>query len=136
MALAQADAPVTPADMRRHIEILASDAFQGRAPATEGETRTINYIAEQFRARGLEPAGDNGTWFQPVGLVERTTRSHNVTWSANGRALTFDQSRIALQGREAEMRLDNAPMIFAGHGVALPSAASTSSPAPTSTARW
>ena len=46
MALAQADAPVTPADMRRHIEILASDAFQGRAPATEGETRTINYIAD------------------------------------------------------------------------------------------
>jgi len=120
MALAQTDAPVTAADMRRHIEILASDAFQGRAPATEGETRTINYIAEQFRARGLEPAGDNGTWFQAVGLVERTTRSHNVAWSANGRTLTFDQSRIALQGREADMRLDNAPLVFAGHGVRLP----------------
>ena len=120
VAPAQPDPPVTPADLRRHIEILASDDFQGRAPATEGETRTINYIAEQFRARGLEPAGDNGTWFQPVGLVERTTRSHDVAWSVNGRALTFDGSRIALQGREAEMRLDNAPVIFAGHGVRLP----------------
>ena len=119
-APAQTDPPVTSADLRRHIEILADDAYQGRAPTTEGETLTINYIAEQFRARGLEPAGDGGTWFQPVGLVERTTRSHNVAWSANGRALTFDQSRIALQGREAEMRLDNAPVIFAGHGVRLP----------------
>ena len=51
--------------------MLASDDFEGRAPGTEGERRTIAYIVEQFRARGLEPAGENGTWLQPVGLVER-----------------------------------------------------------------
>ena len=119
-ASAQADAPVTTSDLRRHIEILASDAFQGRAPATEGETQSINYIAEQFRARGLEPAGVGGTWFQPVGLVERTTRSHQVRWSANGRDLPFDQADIALQGREAALRLTDVPVIFAGHGVRMP----------------
>ncbi len=119
-AAAQTDPPVTPADLNRHIDILASDAFQGRAPATEGETRTINYIAEQFRARGLEPAGVNGSWFQPVGLVERTTRSHNVRWTSNGRDLPFDQADIALQGREAQTRFDNVPVVFAGHGVRLP----------------
>ena len=119
-APAQTDAPVTQADLRRHIEILASDAFQGRAPGTDGETRTINYIAEQFRARGLEPAGENGGWFQPVGLVERATRSHQVRWTANGRELPFDQADIALQGRDARFNLADAPVIFAGHGVRLP----------------
>ena len=119
-ALAQADPPVTPADLRRHIETLASDAFQGRAPATEGENRTTAYIVEQFRARGLEPAGVGGGWLQPVALVERTTRTHQVSWTANGRALPFDQADIALQGREADIHFADAPVIFAGHGVRLP----------------
>ncbi|WP_114951142.1 M28 family peptidase [Sphingosinicella terrae] len=119
-APAQSDAPVTGADLRRHIEILASDDFGGRAPGTPGEQRTIDYIAEQFRARGLEPAGENGSWFQPVGLVERTTRRHQVTWIADGRALPFDQANIALQGRDAETRIGGAPVIFAGHGARLP----------------
>jgi Zn-dependent M28 family amino/carboxypeptidase len=119
-AAAQSDPPVTPADLRRHIEVLASDAFEGRAPATEGETRTINYIAEQLRARGLEPAVEGGSWFQPVGIVIRQARSHDVRWSANGRALAFDQNEIVLQGREAQARLADAPVVFVGHGVRLP----------------
>ncbi|MGZ8346224.1 MAG: M28 family peptidase [Allosphingosinicella sp.] len=119
-ASAQPDSPVTPADLRRHIERLASEEFGGRAPGTAGETRTTDYIVEQFRARGLEPAGENGGWLQPVGLVERETRSHQVTWRANGREFAFDQSQIALQGREAETSLTDAPVIFAGHGVSLP----------------
>ena len=119
-ASAQSDAPVTTGDLRRHIETLASDAFQGRAPATEGETLSINYIAEQLRARGLEPGGPGGSWFQPVGLVERMTRSHQAHWTARGRELTFDQSDIALQGREAQINLTDVPVIFAGHGVRMP----------------
>ena len=82
--------------MMRHIERLASDEFQGRAPGTEGERLTINYIAEQLRARGAEPAGEGGSWFQPVRLVERRPgasqvaldrarprrrRSRRTTWS-------------------------------------------------------
>lgn len=119
-ALAQDDAPVTPADMRRHIEVLASDAFEGRAPGTSGEARTTAYIVDQFRRRGLEPAGDNGTWFQPVPLVERTTQNHEAAFTANGRAVAFDQADIALQGREAEERIADAPVIFAGHGARMP----------------
>ena len=119
-AAAQSDPPITPADLRRHIEVLASDAFQGRAPATEGETRTINYISEQLRERGVEPAGPGGSWFQPVGLVERAAQSHNVRWTVNGRELPFDQTQIILQGRDADVRLTDAPVVFVGHGVRLP----------------
>src|SRR5690348_7831955 len=53
---------------------ISSDAFEGRGPATRAETKTINYIADQFRAAGLQPAGDtvNGKrgWFQAVPLLK------------------------------------------------------------------
>lgn len=119
-AAAQTDPPVSPADLRRHIEVLASDAFEGRSPATEGETKTINYVAEQLRARGVEPAVEGGSWFQPVGIVVRMARSHDVRWTANGRALPFDQGQIVLQGRDAQTRLADAPVVFVGHGVRMP----------------
>ena len=119
-AAAQADPPVAAADLRRHIEVLASDDFQGRAPATEGERRTTAYIVEQFRARGLEPAGENGGWLQPVPLVERRAGSHEVGWTARGRTLEFDAQQILLLGRDGSERIADAPVIFAGHGARLP----------------
>ncbi|MEA3029894.1 MAG: hypothetical protein QOG13_1219 [Sphingomonadales bacterium] len=112
--------PIAPADLMRHIAVLASDEFQGRAPATEGETRTVDYIVAQFRARGLEPAGENGTWFQNVGLVERATQSASASWTADGRPLEFDIANIALQGDDAVESIADAPVIFAGHGARIP----------------
>jgi hypothetical protein len=117
---AQPPAPIAAGDMMRHIDMLASDRFQGRAPGGEGEPLSINYISEQLRARGLEPAGEGGTWFQPVALVDRTSLSQEVSWTANGRALPFNLADIALQGRDPDVRLANAPVIFAGHGARIP----------------
>ncbi len=119
-AAAQTAPPVAPADLMRHIRMLASDEFQGRAPGTEGERRTIDYIAEQFRARGLEPAGENGNWFQAMRMVERTPVAHNARWVANGRDLPFEATEILLVGRDAGERIADAPVIFAGHGVRMP----------------
>jgi len=119
-AAAQSDAPITAADMRRHIEVLASDAFQGRAPGTPGETRTTDYIVAQLRQRGVAPAGDNGTWLQAVPLIERTTQDHEASFTANGHEIAFDHADIALQGREADERIADAPVIFAGHGARMP----------------
>jgi hypothetical protein len=47
---------ITADEMKEHISVLASDDFQGRFPATEGEEKTIRYLAEQFRQTGLKPA--------------------------------------------------------------------------------
>jgi len=119
-ALAQPEAAITAPDLMRHIEPLASDRFQGRAPATEGERLTTAYIVEQLQARGIEPAGDNGSWFQAVRIVERVPQSHNATFTANGRAITFQADEIMLIGREAQERIADAPVIFAGHGARMP----------------
>jgi len=118
--LAAQTAPITAADMMRHISVLAGDDFQGRMPGTEGETRTVDYIVAQLRARGLEPAGEGGSWFQPVPLVERTTVSARVSWSANGRAVAFDPANVVLQARDPQVRIADAPVIFAGHGARIP----------------
>ncbi len=117
---AQPPAAVAPADLMRHIRVLASDEFQGRAPGTEGETRTVNYIVEQFRARGLEPAGENGSWFQAVPLVERVTGTIQASFSAGGRAIAFDAANLALQGDDPVETLTGAPVVFAGHGARVP----------------
>jgi hypothetical protein len=117
---AQDAAPIAPADLLAHIRVLAGDDFQGRAPGTEGEERTVNYIAEQFRARGLERAGENGGWFQTLGLVERATESVSVSWSANGRPLPFEAGNLAAQGDDASESIADAPVIFAGHGARIP----------------
>src|SRR5690606_27193363 len=55
-----------------HLGVLASDAFEGRAPTTVGEDRTVAYVSEQFAAAGLQPAGDDGGWTQQVTLARST----------------------------------------------------------------
>src|ERR1044072_7664432 len=57
--------------LQRVTRTLSGDAFQGRAPGTEGEARTTEFLAAEFRRAGLTP-GNHGGWFQDVPLVEIT----------------------------------------------------------------
>ena len=116
-AAAQRDAPVTPRQLQRHIEILASDAFEGREPGTEGERLTTAYISGRLRRRGVEPDGPGGSWFQPVDLIVRRPVSHEIGWSSGGRRLDFDPARMSLVGSESEVRISGAPVVFVGHGL-------------------
>ena len=52
-----------------HIKVLASDAFEGRGPGTPGESKTVAYLSDQFKAMGLKPGNPNGTYVQDVPLV-------------------------------------------------------------------
>ncbi len=114
---AQATPPVTPDDLRGHIEILASDAYEGRLPGTAGETKTLAYIAAELAKRGFEPAGTGGSWFQPVPLVERKAFRHLARWSMRGRATDFGEQELVLVGREPVERISAAPVVYAGHAL-------------------
>ena len=57
---------------------LASDEFEGRAPGSVGETRTVEYLIGQFSALGLEPGNPDGTWIQQVPLVGITPVAGDV----------------------------------------------------------
>src|SRR5690606_3125386 len=71
------------------VKTLSSDEFLGRMPFTEGETKTINYLKDQFLAIGLEP-GNGDSFFQEVPLVEITsTPSNEITFEGKEGKMTL-----------------------------------------------
>ncbi len=114
-----ASRPVTPGDMRRHIEVLASDAFEGRQPGTRGDSKTVAYIAGQLQRLGLQPGAKGGSWYQPVGLVESRPISHRAIWSVRGKQTEVRPRDLILVGRQRVERVDEAPVVFVGHGAVI-----------------
>ena len=121
-ALAQ---EIDPDRLNAHTRELASDAFAGRGPASPEEHLTTDYIAEQFRALGLEPGGDEGTFFQVVPL-SRTQQSGPATITAEGptgwtRAFERGPDILVASDRPVpRITLTDAPVVFAGYGVDAP----------------
>src|SRR5688572_3324050 len=113
-------ASVTAEQLRHHVEVLASDEFQGRAPGTDGEARTIAYIRDHFEALGLEPGADEGAWFQPVPLVARKPIGLRTRWIGRGAPIALGEEDLILVGSRAEERISGAPVVFAGHGAVMP----------------
>src|SRR5437867_4481711 len=77
---------ITTNDLLRHIRVLASDEFEGRAPGSAGEEKTIKYLVEQFKALGLTPGHPDGTYLQNVPLAGFTSEP-TITFTAAGKAL-------------------------------------------------
>jgi len=59
-------------DLRRRLYAYADDSMQGRRSGTPGNVKATDLIAAEARRLGLEPAGENGSWFQEVPIVTRT----------------------------------------------------------------
>ena len=96
-------AAITPADLQRRLNIIADDSTMGRASGSEGDFKTAEYIASEFRRLGLEPAGENGTYFQTVPF-----------WTA----AVDPASRLDVDGRALRMGRDFLPTsMAAGHRV-------------------
>ena len=108
---------VTEADLRGHIEILASDEFEGRKPGTEGEAKTVQYIAKAWAKAGLQPAAADGSWFDPVPLVQRGQGNAKYTFTAKGRKLRVASEDIILIGQQADYARSGLPLVFTGSGV-------------------
>ena len=64
-----AAATIDPEKIRAHVRFLSLDLLEGRGPGKRGAELAAEYIATQFALSGVEPAGDNGTYFQAVPLV-------------------------------------------------------------------
>src|SRR6266516_7857518 len=64
-------AAITAADLKTRLYIFADDSMQGRLLATAGNVKAVEYIGNEVRQLGLIPMGDNGTYFQSVGVVDR-----------------------------------------------------------------
>src|SRR5579872_3228715 len=115
--------PITPEDIKSHIAVLADDSLMGRKPFTEGETKTIRYISEQFKQIGLEP-GNNGSYFQDVPMVEvkgTPSETMEITGGKSPISLHNMTDFVAFTRQEMEeVDLKNSPLVFAGYGVVAP----------------
>jgi len=118
------------ARINENIRVLSSDAFEGRAPASPAETKTVDHIIKQFQAAGLQPGGDlqadgKRAWTQavPLALFE-TAGPVKVTATAGGVTQSWTQGeQIAIRAAQTSaerVTVQNAPIVFVGYGVTAP----------------
>ena len=111
--------------IRAHVRFLSLDLLEGRGPGTRGDSLAAEYIATQFALDGLEPAGDNGTYFQKVPLfavhtVDEKTRFSFVTAGSKPVNLVYSADVVSKdQTGQATSDFD-APIVFVGYGIHAP----------------
>jgi Zn-dependent M28 family amino/carboxypeptidase len=123
-ALPVAAQPLSADRIATTVQTLSSDFFEGRAPGTRGEERSVGYLIGQFEALGLQPGGKDGSWVQAAPLLH--------TKLGEPKALGVDVGgglQPWLRGKEvylSTIRPDNralierAPLVFVGYGVNAP----------------
>lgn len=109
--------------LKKHIAVLASDDFMGRKPFTEGETKTMAYLQEQFKQMGLEP-GNGESYIQevPMANILATAAPSMQVKSAKGsfNLKAFDDYIIWTDKTDSSISLNEAELVFAGYGVVAP----------------
>ncbi len=118
-------AAISADDARQHVYYLASDLLQGRMTGTAGEQIATQYVAEMFAAFGLQPAGDNGTYFQEFSFTAGVSLGANNTLSTQSsgeptpktRELNVDWRPLAFSQVGASEASD---VVFAGYGIVAP----------------
>jgi Zn-dependent M28 family amino/carboxypeptidase len=115
---------VDPQRLSAITQTLASDEFEGRAPGTPGEARTVAYLVEQFKAADLEPAGPNGSYTQVVPLLRTqmpVDADMSVTVAGKRTPLRQQEQMAALSLRPVDrVQIADAPLLFVGYGVSAP----------------
>jgi Zn-dependent M28 family amino/carboxypeptidase len=130
-ALARADTPPQFDSQRlsQHVKVLSSNEFEGRGPNTPGETKTVAYLIEQFKAAGLTPGGDlvSGarSWTQDVALGRfeiKGTATLTAKYGNETQALVQGEKivvRAAMTGAR-RVDFDSEPLVFVGYGINAP----------------
>ncbi len=106
----------------KHIKVLASDEFEGRAPGTQGERLTVQYLADEFKQIGLKPGNPDGGYLQKVPLVGfRADPKAAFTAGPNKMTLRFPEDYVAVSHLlQPEIKIENSDVVFVGYGVAAP----------------
>ncbi|MBK7434933.1 MAG: M20/M25/M40 family metallo-hydrolase [Chitinophagaceae bacterium] len=109
--------------IKQYVSVLAADSLLGRKPFTEGETRTIRYLQQQYASLGLEP-GNGNSYLQEVPMANIMALAEPVMQVKSKKgslSLKAGEDYINWTNRtEPEIRLENTPVVFAGYGVVAP----------------
>ena len=109
--------------IRPHLKFLSSDLLEGRGVGTRGGELATNYIASQFEAAGLKPAGDNGTYFQRVSLVGvEPGATSTLSAVQDGKQIPFRwlEDFVGNSQQQKAVSAFDAEAVFVGHGITAP----------------
>lgn len=109
---------------RRHIEILASDEFGGRAPASPGEQLTVDYLTQAFTGLGLEPANGD-SYIQDVPLASVTVSNNPELLFSGGEGedltLAYTKDQVVWTRRQVtDAAIEDSELVFVGYGITAP----------------
>lgn len=114
-------------NVAHHIETLASDTFQGRGPLTEGETLTINYLAKQYQAMGLQGGNPHAQKSSPVAQFLQPVPMAQITPDQNMRLQIGELSFLAgsdftarTEQMNPQITLNDSELVFVGYGINAP----------------
>src|SRR4051812_16616194 len=105
---------------KAHLEFLADDALEGRAPGTRGGLLAQKYIAAQFERLGLQPAGDSGTYFQRVPIIALTPDPTLAVSAPAAMPLTWKQDYVLWSMRNDSLVSLTGDLVFVGYGIVAP----------------
>jgi Zn-dependent M28 family amino/carboxypeptidase len=117
-ALARIDATA----MLEHIEVLASDPFEGRSVGTHGADLTVEYLTREFQRLGLQPGNPDGSYVQSIPLTGHVSAPRAAATVAGARfefQLPHDMVAWSYR-RENEVQVRNSDLLFVGYGVRAP----------------
>ena len=114
-----AEDQITTESFTNHVKVLASDEFEGRAPATPGGQKTVEYLAKQLSAIGIEPGAPDGTYFQQVPIVESVVE-RNFVLSVPGNTYKYFSDVVAFSGLERPRVQVQGEVVFVGYGINAP----------------
>ena len=111
-------------NLSRHVRVLASAEFEGRAPATPGEEKTVAYVVDELKKAGVQPGGEQGGWTQAVPLVRAQVEGPvTATLKIGGASQALSNGDdLVLQSLNPVDRVGivDAPLVFVGYGITAP----------------
>jgi Zn-dependent M28 family amino/carboxypeptidase len=111
--------------IRATVKYLSDDALEGRGTGQKGGDKAADWIAQQFKSYGLQPAGGTGSFFQDVKFFGVTTDQKNTHLSLapkSGEAmdLKFGDDYVATDESHSSKSEINAPLVYVGYGISAP----------------
>jgi|APTNR8051073442_1049403.scaffolds.fasta_scaffold00005_339 Zn-dependent M28 family amino/carboxypeptidase len=115
---------VQPDSIRAHIQYLADDRLKGRLPGTPEYKIAMQYVISHFKQMGIEPAGEDNSYFQKVPLRRAKLDPENVQMvfnpGADKKELEFGKDYVLMPHFEDASVMVEAPLVFVGYGISAP----------------
>jgi hypothetical protein len=112
-AAAATAAAITATDLMSRVYPYADDSMMGRAAGSDYNLKASAFIAAEARRLGLEPAGDSGTYFQSVALIQRVYDTATVL-TVGDTPLRRGEDFLARDQGAAMRSIDGVPAVYAG----------------------